>query len=76
MSIIEIDKAMIHDLGLPMHLWVETCCTKVDILNMCPHSALKDKTHEEAFIGKKPKVSLFHIFGCSSTSVESTFMIL
>jgi hypothetical protein len=33
-------------------------------LNMCPHRILKDKTPKEAFIGEKPQVSHFCVFGC------------
>jgi hypothetical protein len=63
-SIIGAIKTMIHDQGLPMFLWAETCNAAVYIKNQCPHKILEDKTPVEAFIDVKPKVSNFHIFGC------------
>jgi hypothetical protein len=47
-----------------MFIWVEACNTIVYIQNWCPHKILEDKTLEEAFIGVKPDVSHFCIFGC------------
>ena len=38
--------------------------TTIYILNRCPHRILEDKAPKEVFIGVKPKVILFHIFGC------------
>ena len=35
---------------------------------MSPHRTLGNKTPEEMFIGKKPEVSHFHIFGCLTFS--------
>jgi hypothetical protein len=47
-----------------MFLWVEACNTTIYIRNQCPLKISEDKTLEEAFIGVKPEVSHFHIFGC------------
>ena len=30
-------QAMLHDQGLPMHLWVEACNTAVYMKSRCPH---------------------------------------
>ena len=38
--------------------------TKVYVQNKIPHQILKNMTPEEAFIGVKPKVGHFRIFGC------------
>jgi hypothetical protein len=54
---------MVHDLYFPMFLWADACCIVVYILNKCPHRVLKEKTPEEAFIGEKPNVSHFRVFG-------------
>jgi hypothetical protein len=54
---------MLHDQGLPMHLWEEACNTAVYVKNCCPHRILGMSTPEEAFTGKKPDVSYFKIFG-------------
>ena len=56
---------MLHDQGLPLHLWVEACNTSVFVQNCCPHRILGMSTQEEAFIGKKPDFSHFKIFGSS-----------
>ena len=58
-------RAMLHDQGLPMHLWVEACNTAVYVQNSCPHRVLGMSTPEEAFTGKKIDVSHFKIFGSS-----------
>ena len=58
-------RAMLHDQGLPMHLWEEACNTVVYVQNCCPHRVLGMSTLEEAFTGKKPDVSHFKIFGSS-----------
>ena len=54
---------MLHDEGLPRHLWVEACNTTVYVQNHCPHRVLGMSTHEESFTGKKSDVSNFKIFG-------------
>jgi transposase InsO family protein len=63
-SIVEVAKAMIHDQNIPMHLWVEASSTTVYVHNISPHKILGNKTPEEVFTGKKPKVSHLRIFGC------------
>ena len=63
--IVGVARAMLHDQGLPIHLWAEACNTAVYVQNRCPHSILGMRTLEEAFIGKKPIVSHFNIFGSS-----------
>jgi predicted nucleotidyltransferase len=60
-----VSQSMLHDQGLPMHLWVAACSTVFYVKNRCPHRALGMSTPEEAFTGKKPDVSHFKIFGSS-----------
>ena len=55
--------AMLHDQGLPIHLWVEACNIAVYVQNRCPHRVLGMKTPEEEFSGKKPDISHLNIFG-------------
>jgi hypothetical protein len=55
---------MIHDHNLPMHLWARASNTTVYVENRSPHKILGNKTIEEVFTGKKPKVSHLRIFGC------------
>jgi hypothetical protein len=57
-------KTMIHDQDLPLHLWVEAARTTVYVQNRLSHSALRFKTPEEMFTGKKSEISHLKIFGC------------
>jgi hypothetical protein len=54
---------MLHDQGLPMHLWMKACNTAVYWQNRFPHRVLGMNTPEESFIGKKPNFSHLKIFG-------------
>jgi hypothetical protein len=59
---------MLHDRGLPFFIWAEVCNTPVYLQNRSPHRVLGNKTHEEAFSGKKLDVGHFTIFGCLTYS--------
>ena len=56
-------RAMLHVQGLLVYLWAEACNTVVFAQNHFPHRIVGMSTIEEAFIGKKPDVSYFKIFG-------------
>ena len=56
-------RVMLHDQDLLMHLWAEAARTTMYVQNYTPHRVLKNKTLEEVFFGKKPKVSHLRIFG-------------
>ena len=56
-------RVMLHDQGLPIHLWVEAYDTAVYVKNHFPHRVLGMSTPEEAFSGKKPDISHLKIFG-------------
>ena len=60
-----VARAMLHDQGLLMHLWVEACNTTVYVQNYCPHRVLGMSTPEEDFTSKKPDISHLKIFGSS-----------
>lgn len=62
MYIIEIAKAMIHDLYLCISLG-RSIHTMVNILNRCPHRILMNKTPKKDFTNEKPHVLHFHVFG-------------
>ena len=64
-TIVGAAQVMLHDQGLPMHLWVEACNTAVYVQNYCPHRVHGMITPEEVFIRKIPDVSHFKIFGSS-----------
>ena len=56
-------QAMLHDQGLPIHLWAEAYNTAVYVQNCFPHRILGMSTPEEAFSGKRPDISHLRIFG-------------
>ena len=58
-----VARAMLHDQGLPMHLWAEACNTTVYVQNRCPHRVLGMSTPKEEFSGKKHDISHLKIFG-------------
>jgi len=64
-TIVGVARAMLHDQGLPLHLWVEACNTTVYLKNRSLHHILGMKTPEEAFSRKRPNVGHFRIFGSS-----------
>jgi hypothetical protein len=63
-TICEVAKAMMCDQDLPTSLWEEATSTAIYIQNTSPHAIMGEKTPEEAFTGKKPKVGHLRIFGC------------
>jgi hypothetical protein len=60
-----VAQAMLHDQGLPMHLWVEACNTVFYVQNHCLDRVLSMSTPEEDFTSKKPNISHFKNFGSS-----------
>ena len=56
-------RVMLHDHGLPMHLWVEACNIAVYVQNHCPRRVLGMSTPEEDFTGKKLDIYHLNIFG-------------
>ena len=67
-SIIGAARAMLHHQSLPFFLWAEQCSTVVYLHNRSPHRAVGNNKPEDTFIGKKPEVSHFKIFGCLTYS--------
>ena len=63
--IVSAARAMLHDQGLPLHLWAEACNTTVYVQNHCPHRILGMSTPEETYSGKKPDLSHLRIFGAN-----------
>ena len=62
-TIVGAARAMLHDQGLPLHLWDEACNTAVYVQNRCPHKVLGMSTPEEAYSGKRLDISHLRIFG-------------
>ena len=60
-------REMLHDQGLPLHLWAKACKTTVYVQNLSPHWILEMKTSEEAYSSKRSDVGHFKIFGYIDT---------
>eukprot|EP00253_Pinus_taeda_P002865 PITA_02865 len=65
MSIVGAARVMLHDQGLPLHLWVEACNIVVYVQNCSPNRILESKAPEEAYSSKRPDVGHCRIFGSS-----------
>ena len=61
-------RAMIHDQGLPLFLWVDACNMTMYLQNKSPHKSLGNLTPEEAFSRKRPQLTHLRIFGCVTYS--------
>ncbi len=55
---------MLNEKNLPNYFWVEAVAIAIYILNQTPTATVHGMTLEEKFIGKKPDVSHFRVFGC------------
>eukprot|EP00253_Pinus_taeda_P004001 PITA_04001 len=55
--------AMLHDQGLPLHLWTNACNTTIYLQNRSSHRILGMETLEETFSEERPDVGQFRIFG-------------
>ena len=64
-TIVGVAWVMLHDQGLPLHLWAEACNIAVYLQNRNLHRILGMKTPEEAFSGKRPYVGHFRLFSSS-----------
>lgn len=49
--------------NIPNFLWGEAMCTTIYILNRCPTKAIERKNMYETWMGKKPNISHFKVFG-------------
>jgi len=54
---------MLLDSNMPESLWAEAINTAVYLKNRSPSNLLKEKTPNEKWYGKRPKVSHLRIFG-------------
>ncbi|MCO5555990.1 hypothetical protein L7F22_009534 [Adiantum nelumboides] len=62
--IAEVARALMSENNMPPCYWAEATFTFVYTMNRTPTAAVHDMTPEEKFIGKKPNVSHFKVFGC------------
>eukprot|EP00253_Pinus_taeda_P021914 PITA_21914 len=58
-TIVGAAQEMLHDQGLPLHLWAEACNTAVYLQNRSPHHILGMKTPEEVFSGCTEELRIF-----------------
>jgi len=63
--IVGVARVMLHDQGLPLHLWAEACNNVVYVQNCCAHRILGMSTPEEDYSSKKPDLSHLRIFGAN-----------
>lgn len=61
-SIVGVAREVLHDQGLPLHLWAEACNTTVYVHNHSPHWTLEMKIPEEDYSGKRLEVGHFKKF--------------
>ena len=58
-------RTMLHNQGLPLHLWAKACNKVVYFQNYSPHQILEMKKLQEAYSSKRLDVDHFRIFGSS-----------
>ncbi|KAL2498042.1 Uncharacterized protein Adt_23592 [Abeliophyllum distichum] len=63
-TIMDIEKAMLHEKRLPKSFWAEAIYTSIYLTNRCPTKAVLNKTPIEAWNGRKPLVKHLKVFGC------------
>jgi hypothetical protein len=61
-----MSRCMLQNRCVPNRFWVEAVFTAVYLLNRSPTMAVKQKTPEEAWSGRKPKVSHLKVFGSTA----------
>ena len=57
-------RSMIKSKNFSNYYWIEFVVCLVYILNRAPTNVVKDKIPDEVYVGGKPSVSHFIIFGC------------
>ena len=62
-SIVEMAQSMLKGKGLPNSFWAEAVSTAVYILNRSTTKAVEGMTPLQAYLGKKPSVAHFKVFG-------------
>ena len=55
---------MLHSQGLGQEFWAEAVCNAPYTRNRCPTRVVYGMTPEEAWSGKKPRISHLRVFGC------------
>ena len=63
-TVMNLVRSMLSEKKIPKSLWAEVVNWIIYVLNRCPTNAIKDMTPEEVWIGMKPSVEHFRVFGC------------
>eukprot|EP00253_Pinus_taeda_P006391 PITA_06391 len=61
--VVEMARSMLQHKNIPNKFWAEAVFTAVYLLNRSPTQAVKGKTLEEIWSGRKPKISHLKVFG-------------
>lgn len=65
-TIVEKSRSMIQEAGLSNKLWAEAVNTAVYLKNRSPTKAVRNKTPEEAWTGRKQNLKFIRVFGCKA----------
>ena len=65
-TLVESAWCMLQHAGISNVFWADEVNTAVYMLNRAPTSAVKDKTPQEVWSGKKPTVEHFRVFRCDA----------
>ncbi len=65
-TIQESARSMIYGAGLTDEFWAEAALTAVVLRNRSPTKAVEEITPYQCFLGSKPNVSNFRVFGCKA----------
>lgn len=63
MTMVEMDKAMLHERDMPYYLWAEAVHTAVYIFNRSSTKAFGNLTSFKAYSGRKSSIAHLRIFG-------------
>ena len=64
--LMERARSMLSGVELGQEFWAKAVETTCYLVNRSPSSALKDKTPQEVWTGKKPALSHLRVFGCDA----------
>eukprot|EP00253_Pinus_taeda_P019794 PITA_19794 len=74
-TVVEMARSMLQHRSVSNKFWAEAVFTVVYLLNRSPTQAVKGKTPEEVWSGRKPKISHLKVFGsCSEDQPHSVLL--
>lgn len=69
-TLVEMSRCLLENSKLPQYLWAEAVNTASYIRNRSPTKMLNGKTPYELWVGRKPSVKHFKIFGCQAVVLQ------